>query len=128
MSASRLLKRVERDAAIILAATAAVTFLLEPATPRLAIGVVGGGVLIGLAYWAIRGVVDTMVEGAIEGQNRRNSRGSALVKFFTRHAILALAAYGMMARLELHPMGLLIGMSAFPAAVLFEAARAARRK
>ena len=87
----------------------------------------GGGALIGLAFWAIRGAVVAVTAGAETGENPRNSRGLALVKFFTRHAILALVAYGMMARLQLHPVGLLIGVSSMVVAAAAEAARTRRR-
>ena len=124
--ADALLNRLARDAAISCLALAVVTFALRPELPRLAGGVVGGGVLIGLAFWAIRGAVLQLTAGAESGENRRNSRLFALVKFFTRHAILALAAYGMMARLQLHPVGLLIGVSSIVMAAAVEAWRPRR--
>ncbi len=126
MSVSAPLKRLERDTAIVVIATTVLAFLVTPETPRLALGVVGGGVLIGLAYWAIRGVADALAQGAMQHEFRRNSRLWALVKFFTRHVILALVAYGMMARLELHPVGLLMGVAAPVVAFALEAVRAAR--
>ena len=82
----------------------------SPSRPRLALGVVGGGVLAGLAFWAIAGVLN----GDGRGGKRRNSaisRPFALVKFFTRHAILASSAYGMMIRLHLDPVGMLMGVT-----------------
>ena len=79
------------------------------------LGVLGGGLLIGLSFWAIRGVVDALIA--------RNSSGFALVKFFTRHGILALAAYGMMVRLHVDPLGLLAGVSSLGVAVAVEAFR-----
>jgi ATP synthase I chain len=127
VSVSTPLKRLERDTAIIVVAAAGVAFLLRPDMPRFALGVVGGGVLIGLSYWALRGVADALAEGAIQREFRRNSRSWLLVKFFTRHAILALTAYGMMARLELHPVGLLMGVAAPVVAFALEAVREARR-
>jgi hypothetical protein len=45
------------------------------------------------------------------------------VKFFTRHGIVALAAYGMMVRLHLDPVGLLLGVSSLGVAVAVEAVR-----
>jgi hypothetical protein len=120
---SDLLRRLERTTLFVLAAMTLVLFAYRPRQPQLALGVVGGGVLVGLAYWAIRGVADGLTERAVEGQKRRDFRGWALVKFFTRHAILAVAGYGMMTRLDLHPIGLLIGVSAPAAAAALEAAR-----
>ncbi len=43
-----------------------------------------------------------------------------LVKFFTRHGMLALAAYVMMVRLHLDPVGLLAGVSSLAVAVAVE--------
>ena len=79
------------------------------------LGVLGGGVLIGISFWANRGVVDTLLA--------RKSSSFALVKFFTRYAIVALAAYGMMVRLRVDPMGLLVGVSSLAVAVAIEAVR-----
>ena len=106
---------------------ALVCFAGWPGRPTLGLGVLGGGVLIGLAFWAIRGAVVAVTAGAETGENPRYSRGLVLVKFFTRHAILALVAYGMMARLQLHPVGLLIGVSSMLVAATAEAVRTRRR-
>jgi ATP synthase I chain len=123
---ARLFRRLERDSLVVLAAAAMMLFLYRPQQPGLALGVVGGGALAALAYWAIRGVVDGLTDRAREGQKWGETRGFALVKLFTRHAILAFAGYGMMTRLDLHPIGLLIGVSAPVVAVAIEAVRAAR--
>jgi hypothetical protein len=97
-----------------------------------ALAVLGGGVLIGISFWAIRGSVDDFLlrglprrsaDGAKAG---RKTRAFTLVKFFTRHGIVALAAYGMMARLRLDPVGLLTGVSALGLAVAVEALRDVR--
>jgi len=85
--------------------------------------VLGGGVLIGMSFWAIRGTVDTLIGLRPGGETGRISTGFALVKFFTRHAIVALAAYGMMVRLHLDPLGLLAGVSSLGVAVGVEALR-----
>jgi hypothetical protein len=89
---------------------------LDPNRPRIALGVLGGGVLAGLSYWGIRGGVDALVSASTPGESGHGRAGAALVKFFTRHAILAVAAYGMMARLHLDPIGMLIGVSALAVA------------
>jgi ATP synthase I chain len=126
VSAGDLLRRLERNTVVVVAMAALALILYRPGQPGLALGVVGGGVLVGLAYWSIRGAVDALTDRAIQGENARQSRGLGLVKFFTRHAILALAGYGMMTRLDLHPIGLLIGVSAPAAAAAIEAMRPAR--
>jgi hypothetical protein len=99
------------------------TLAWRPADPRVGLGVLGGGVLAGLAIWAIRGVVEQATGRDETGEIRRISRVLALVKFFTRHAILALVAYGMMRRLHLDPMGLVVGVTSVAIAVAFEAGR-----
>lgn len=123
MSAAELLRRLERNTLVVLVLMTVGLVAYRPRQPGLALGVVGGGVLVGLAYWALRGVVDAMTDRAIQGQKSGKSGGLALVKFFTRHAILAFAGYGMMTRLDLHPIGLLMGVSAPAAAAAIEAAR-----
>ena len=98
------------------------------------LGVLGGGVLIGLSFWAIRGTVDALIalragvprgsgEAAQVVESTAKPTRFALVKFFTRHGILALAAYGMMVRLHLDPVGLLAGVSSLGVAVAGEALR-----
>ena len=91
--------------------------------PLAAVAVLGGGALIGLSFWAIRGAVDALIGARFEGEIRRKSTAFALVKFFTRHGIVALAAYGMMVRLHLDPVGLLAGVSSLGVAVGVEALR-----
>ena len=122
-----LLARLRRDAAIACGAMAFLCVAGWPGRPLIGLGVLGGGVLIGLAFWAIRGAVVAVTAGAETGENPRNSRSFALVKFFTRHAILALVAYGMIARLQLHPVGLLMGVSSMLVAAAAEAVRSRRR-
>ena len=85
----------------------------------MAAGIVGGGLLSGISAWAIRGGVEGFLRDAAEGR----PGWSVLVKFFTRHAILALAAYGMMSRLKLDPVGMLVGVSSLALAAGLEAAR-----
>lgn len=104
-------------------AAIAVVFAIWKRDLAAPLGVIGGGLLIGLSFWAIRGTVDTLIALRAEGETRRISTGFALVKFFTRHGILALAAYGMMVRLHLDPVGLLAGVSSLGVAVAGEALR-----
>ena len=125
--------RVARDTAIACFAIA-IVFLLWKRTAAAPLGVLGGGLLIGISFWAIRGTVDALIalRRACLRQRRRREGGrnrpdfhalSLLVKFFTRHAIVALAAYGMMVRLHLDPVGLLAGVSSLGVAVGVEALR-----
>ena len=100
----------------------------------LPLGVLGGGVLVGLSYWAIKGTVDALIsrrtglaahtgDAATAAENAPKPVRLQLVKFFTRHGMLALAAYGMMVRLHLDPVGLLAGVSSLVIAVAVEVLR-----
>ena len=117
-----MIKRIARDTALACVAIALAFFLWKRdlASP---LGVLGGGVLIGLSFWAIRGTVDTLVALRLGGETGRISTAFTLVKFFTRHAIVAVAAYGMMVRLHLDPLGLLAGVTSLGVAVGVEALR-----
>ena len=117
-----MIARVARDTAIACLAIAILFFVFKRnlAAP---LGVVGGGLLIGGSFWAIRGTVDALVLLRSGGETGRISTVFTLVKFFTRHAIVALAAYGMMVRLHLDSMGLLAGVSSLGVAVGVEALR-----
>lgn len=112
-----------RDTAIACAGLAAGAWILRPDQPRLAAGVVGGGLLMGLSIWAIHGAVAQVASRARMREMRPVSRAFLLVKFFTRHAILALAAYGMMVRLRLDPIGMCVGVTAAVVAAAVEAGR-----
>ncbi len=113
-----MIKRIARDTAISCGAIAVVFAMWKRdlAAPG---GVLGGGLLIGLSFWAIRGTVDALIRVQPASKPAR----FPLVKFFTRHAIVALAAYGMMVRLHLDPIGLLAGVSSLGVAVAVEALR-----
>lgn len=90
------------------------------------LGVVGGGLLIGLSFWAIQGSVDGFVGLGSGGAPPRKPARFHLVKFFTRHGMLALAAYGMMVRLQLDPVAMLVGVTSLGVAVAVEAVRSLR--
>jgi len=87
------------------------------------LGVLGGGVLIGISIWAITGTVDALIALRSSGETPRKSTTLQLVKFFTRHGMLALAAYVMMVRLHLDPLGLLAGVSSLVIAAAVEVLR-----
>ncbi len=114
------LQRLERDAVLVCVALAVVALIVWPRTLAAFGGVLGGGLLIGLSYWAIRGVVDGVLVARVEG---RSPGRALLVKFFTRHGILALAAYGMIARLRVDPVALLVGVTSLGIAAAVEAIR-----
>jgi hypothetical protein len=99
-------------------------FLWSPSRPRVALGVLAGGVLVGLSMWAIGGLVKGLTTRAETGEIRPVSRAFPLVKFFTRHAILAVTAYVMMVRLHLDPVGMFVGVTSVVVAAAVAAARA----
>ena len=117
-----MIARVARDMALA-CVLIAIGFFIWKQNVASPLGVLGGGVLIGLSFWAIRGTVDALIALGAEAETGRISRAFVLVKFFTRHAIVALAAYGMMVRLHLDPVGLLAGVSSLGVAVGVEALR-----
>jgi len=117
-----MIARVVRDSAIACVAIA-ILFLLFKRNIAAPLGVIGGGVLIGGSFWAIRGTVDALVALRSGGETGRISTAFTLVKFFTRHAIVALAAYGMMVRLHVDPVGLLFGVSSLGVATAVEVLR-----
>lgn len=114
-----MIARVARSTAIA-CVTMALVFAAWRRNMAAPLGVLGGGVLIGVSFWAIRGTVDALINSNKTG---RKTPVFALVKFFTRHAIVAAAAYGMMVRLHFDPLGLLAGVSSLGVAVGIEALR-----
>lgn len=117
-----MIARLARDSALACVALA-IVFAMSRGILA-ALGVLGGGLLIGLSFWAIRGAVDALIALRTgPGETGGKSAGFSLVKFFTRHGILALAAYGMMVRLHLDPVALLAGVSSLGVAAAVEALR-----
>jgi hypothetical protein len=117
-----VLDRIVRDTALICVVMAAAAAAWTRGVPA-PLGVLGGGLLIGLSYWAIRGTVDALIAPRIDAETGGKPRPFHLVKLFTRHGMLALAAYVMMVRLHLDPLGLLAGVSSLIAALAIEVLR-----
>jgi hypothetical protein len=116
------LRRVERDAVIACAVMAAAAWALARDAIGAPLGVLGGGSLAWISYRGIKGGVDAVAYGSADGWTAgRRARG--LVKFFTRYAILAVAAYVIMARLRLPPVAVCAGASSLVVAVTVEAVR-----
>ena len=120
-----MLDRIARNTAIACVLIAAAYALLRRDWLAGA-AVIGGGLLITISYSAIRASVDAAIGPARSGESPSQSMRSQLVKFFTRHAILAVAAYGMMVRLHLDPLGLLAGVSSLVMAIAVEVLRELR--
>ena len=128
-----MLERIVRTTGVACALTA-IVYATVRRDVLSGVAVLGGGALIGLSYWVIRGTVDALIarrsglgslngEAAVAAETVAKPPRFALVKFFTRHAMLALAAYGMMVRLHLDPVGLLAGVSSLAIAVAVEVLR-----
>jgi hypothetical protein len=117
-----VIERIARNAAFscVVLAALAYAWTRDIFVP---LGVFGGGLLIGLSFWAIQGTVDALIAVRSSGETPAKSMGFQLVKFFTRHGMLALAAYGMMVRLHLDPLGLLAGVSSIVIAAAVEVLR-----
>jgi hypothetical protein len=112
--ADAFLRRLERDA-LVACGVLTVGAILLTGDARAGVAVLGGGLLSAISYRGIKG-------GVTRSPGRRGAV-RALVKFFTRYAILALAAYVMLARLGLPPVGVMAGASALVVAAMVAAVR-----
>ena len=122
MTADRLLERVQRGALLWCLGAAAVTLVISPGSPRVAAAVLGGGLLTGISFVAIRSGTHAALRA--DGRPARPPRIAWLmIKIAGRYALLALLAYVMIARLSLSPVGLLVGASSVVAAAAIEAIR-----
>jgi hypothetical protein len=88
--------------------------------------VAGGGLLALISLFAIRSSVDVLI-GRLTGATPARAAAGIGVKLAGRYLVLGLAAYVMIARLRLHPVGLLIGASSLVAGASIEAVRSLRR-
>ncbi len=125
-----MLRRFERNQAVACLAMASAAACLGRLD--VALGVLGGGGLMGLSYWAIKGGVDAIVRNPARAGSHDTARQharrrlAALARFVGRYALLALAAYVMLACLHTHPVGLLIGAASPVVAAAAEAVRVVR--
>ena len=124
MEADPFLRRLERTAAAVCAAMAILALVIAPGRLEAALGVLGGGLLIWVSYRTIGSGVTTLTSG------RAAPRGLTwiVLKVVARYALLAFLAYVMIARLRLHPLGLLVGASSVAAAASIEALRLLGKK
>ena len=124
-------RRLTRGAVGFCLIAAAVALVLTRDWPMPG-GVIGGGLLVGISLWAIRSSVDAMLavmtsgDEAARAQARRQADG-ATFRLVSRYALLGLTAYVMIARLRLHPVGLLIGASSLVASAVLETGRVLTR-
>ena len=126
MDADLSLRRIERTAVLLCVAMAAAAWLLTRGVNAPA-AVLGGGLLVGVSYRTLKGAVTRLADLAMPGSDRAPGAaaraGWTLAKVMLRYALLALLAYVMIARLRLHPIGLLVGVTSVVAAAFFEAVR-----
>ena len=115
------LRRIERDGVIACGLIAAAAWAVARGQLDAPLGVFDGGALVWISYRGIKGGVDTLTGAGASGTGIKTAIG--LVKFFTRYAILAVAAYVIMARLRLPPIAVFAGASSLVVAVMVEALR-----
>ena len=112
------LGRIERDTVFACGLFAAIAWFWSGA-PAAAVGVLGGGLLMGASYWTIKNAVDRLTA---VGEATRVSAGVVL-RVVGRYALLAAIAYVMIARLRLHPLSLLVGVSTIVVGIALEGLR-----
>ena len=131
MEADQTLRGVERNALIVCAAMTLAALFVRP-RPAVAVAVAAGGVLVGFSYWSLKSgvsaLVDAMLKSPAERESTRRNLARQVAKLALRYALLGLLAYVMIARLRLHPWGLLAGASSVVAGVSLEAVRLLARK
>ena len=123
--AASVARRLERDTAVILAASALLALLF--AGKAMAGGVLGGGLLAALSYRALkRGVL--AIGPPAPGEEGRPTVSPARVAagLAGRYALLLGVGYVIIGRLRLHPLGVLTGVSAVVVAAMVEAVRTRR--
>lgn len=146
-----LLKRLERRARWFCALAAVVALGVRRGRTDVALGVIGGGLLIGLSYWAIRSSIDGLLalaqpeagsqpeigSGRIPGSSeeirpdpvtRRRRAFGFLLRFVGRYAVLGALAYVMLVWFRLHPVGLMLGVSSIVFAAAMEVVAAPRQR
>ena len=128
------LRRIERYSLIACAALAVAAWIVTQRVDA-PLGVLCGGALVAISYRGIKAGISVAIDASDSddsddsdargagGARRSRQVAIGLVKFFTRYAILALAAYVIMARLRLPPVAVFAGASSLVIAVMVEALR-----
>jgi hypothetical protein len=116
VNAEQTLGRIARNAVLISAVFTAGALMLGGLNA--AVGVVGGAALTLMSFLMLkRGTA-----GLADPASPPVSKGRVAALVLLRYALLGFAAYVMIARLRLHPLGLLVGASSIVTAVAVEAA------
>jgi ATP synthase I chain len=120
-----LLDRLQRSAIVVCAILTIGAVAITRGNWRAGLSVVGGGLLIGISFVSIRSSIEELA--ALAGGRRagapRPKIARMLAKLAGRYALLGFLAYVMIARLRLHPLGLVAGASSVVAAAALEAGR-----
>ena len=134
MEADPWLRRIEQTSIVACLVMAALALVLARGRPGPAMGVLGGGLLIAVSYRTIASGVSGLVDRMVPQTADSGAQGGAprfawtVTKLAGRYALLAVLAYVMIARLRLHPLGLMAGASSAVAAVAIEAVRVMAKK
>jgi hypothetical protein len=121
-----LIRRLYAGALVWCGLGVALSLVVWPRRADVAIGIAGGGVLAAVSFFAIKSSIDTvlgLMTGSGEADVRRRAGAKVTARLAGRYGLLAVLAYVMIARLRLHPVGLVVGASSLVAAAAFEAAR-----
>jgi hypothetical protein len=133
--ADPIIRRLQTAGLIWCVAVTGLALAVWPARPEIAAGVVAGGALAAVSFLAIKSSIDAVLglmpqpETALSPDQppppdqRRRAAAGAVGKMAGRYALLAVLAYVMIARLRLHPIGLVVGASSLVVAATVEAAR-----
>jgi hypothetical protein len=121
VSADPVVDRIGRTSIVVCVAFAALALAIWGL--RVAAGVLGGGLLIGISFYTLGHGVAALVLAAAGGGSAGKAVASTVLKLVLRYALLGFLAYVMIARLRLHPIGLLAGASSVPVAAFVEAVR-----
>jgi hypothetical protein len=131
LEADPFLRRLKRTAVFACAAMAVVAFGVTSGGAFASVAVLAGGALIAVSYWTIGSGVNALTrarDSAPDAVPRRPSLALTVAKVTGRYALLAVLAYVMIARLRLHPIGLLAGASSVVVAASIEAVRLLMKK
>ena len=124
MQADLLSRRLSRTTTVVCVLMAVAGYALGGAAVALA--VLGGGALTGISFYLLHsgsaGLAALITAGTPREEKRRIA-GRVVFTLAGRYALLGFLAYVMIARLRLHPVGVLAGASSVAAAAFVEAVR-----
>ena len=128
MESNAFLRRLESTALVACVTMAALAMAVSSGRTGPAVAVLCGGLLVAFSYWTIGSGLRRLTGGGASATSAPPRLGWIVIKVFSRYALLVLLAYVMIARLRLHPVGLLAGASSVVAAASVEAGRLLLKK